>query len=78
MAARRFAGIIEQHGGKYHPFRMGILVSVYVAETDEQARAEMQRSAASSWATPKPGKSSTPAARLSPAVPRLCARSCGR
>jgi alkanesulfonate monooxygenase SsuD/methylene tetrahydromethanopterin reductase-like flavin-dependent oxidoreductase (luciferase family) len=40
MAAQRFAGIIKQHGGKYHPFRMGILLSVYVAETDEQAREE--------------------------------------
>lgn len=41
-AADRFAGIVEAHGGTYTPFRMGVLLSVYVAETDEQARAEAQ------------------------------------
>jgi alkanesulfonate monooxygenase SsuD/methylene tetrahydromethanopterin reductase-like flavin-dependent oxidoreductase (luciferase family) len=41
-AARRFADIIAQHGGSFHPFRMGLLLSVYVAETDDQARAESQ------------------------------------
>lgn len=41
-AAQRFADIIGQQGGTYHPFRMGLLLSVYVAETDEQARAESQ------------------------------------
>ena len=40
MAVERFAGIIAEHGGTYHPFRMGVLLSVYVAETDEQAKAE--------------------------------------
>ena len=121
LAAQRFAGIIKQHGGTYHPFRMGILLSVYVAETDEQAREEAhegvwyflknclkghlrregrpltsaracprprcaptrissrtRRSAASSSAMPKAGRSSTPAARSSPAAPRPCARGCGR
>jgi len=39
-AANRFADIIQAHGGKFHPFRMGILLSVYVSETDEQARDE--------------------------------------
>ena len=37
-----FAKVLEEHGDAYHPFRMGILMSVYVAETDEQARAESQ------------------------------------
>jgi len=41
-AAQRFADIIKAHGGTFHPFRMGILLSVYVAETDEQARAEAE------------------------------------
>jgi alkanesulfonate monooxygenase SsuD/methylene tetrahydromethanopterin reductase-like flavin-dependent oxidoreductase (luciferase family) len=40
LAAQRFAAIIKEHGGRFHPFRMGILLSVYVAETDEQAREE--------------------------------------
>ena len=35
-----FAKIIEAHGDVYDPFRMGILMSAYVAETDEQAHAE--------------------------------------
>ena len=39
-AAQRFADIIKQNGGKFDPWRMGILLSVYVSETDEQARAE--------------------------------------
>ncbi len=39
-AAQRFASVVEAEGGVYHPFRMGVLVSVYVAESDEQARAE--------------------------------------
>jgi alkanesulfonate monooxygenase SsuD/methylene tetrahydromethanopterin reductase-like flavin-dependent oxidoreductase (luciferase family) len=41
-AAQRFAEIIKSHGGKFDPFRMGILLSVYVSETDEQAKAESQ------------------------------------
>ena len=39
-AANRFADVIKAHGGTYHPFRMGVLLSVYVSETDESARAE--------------------------------------
>ena len=39
-AANRFADIIKSYGGKFHPFRMGILLSVYVSETDEQATEE--------------------------------------
>ncbi len=39
-AAQRFAEIIKSHGGKFEPWRMGILLSVYVSETDESARAE--------------------------------------
>jgi alkanesulfonate monooxygenase SsuD/methylene tetrahydromethanopterin reductase-like flavin-dependent oxidoreductase (luciferase family) len=39
-AAQRFADIIKSHGGKFDPWRMGILLSVYVSETDESARAE--------------------------------------
>jgi alkanesulfonate monooxygenase SsuD/methylene tetrahydromethanopterin reductase-like flavin-dependent oxidoreductase (luciferase family) len=42
IAAQRFAAIVRKHGGAYDPFRMGILLSVYVGETDEQARAEAQ------------------------------------
>ena len=41
-AGRRFAGIVEKHGGRYDAFKMGLLLSVYVAETDEQAHAESQ------------------------------------
>jgi alkanesulfonate monooxygenase SsuD/methylene tetrahydromethanopterin reductase-like flavin-dependent oxidoreductase (luciferase family) len=40
MAAERFAGVLAQHGAKYHPFRFGVLLSVYVSETDEQAKIE--------------------------------------
>jgi alkanesulfonate monooxygenase SsuD/methylene tetrahydromethanopterin reductase-like flavin-dependent oxidoreductase (luciferase family) len=39
-AAQRFAEIVGRHEQKFHPFRMGVLLSVYVAETDEQAKAE--------------------------------------
>jgi alkanesulfonate monooxygenase SsuD/methylene tetrahydromethanopterin reductase-like flavin-dependent oxidoreductase (luciferase family) len=42
QAAQRFAGVIKAHGGTYHPHRMGILLSVYVSETDEQAHEEAQ------------------------------------
>ena len=35
-----FAKILEQHGDRYHPFRMGILMSAYVGDTDAQAQAE--------------------------------------
>src|ERR671911_353382 len=37
-----FAQVIETHGDKYHPFRFGILMSTYVAETDQQAREECE------------------------------------
>ena len=40
MAVERFADRVEAHGGTFHPYRMGILLSVYVGESDEQARAE--------------------------------------
>ncbi len=40
QAAQKFAEIVRHHGGVFHPFRMGILLSVYVAESDEQAVAE--------------------------------------
>jgi alkanesulfonate monooxygenase SsuD/methylene tetrahydromethanopterin reductase-like flavin-dependent oxidoreductase (luciferase family) len=36
----RFAEAIRQFGGTYHPFRFGVLISVYVGETDEEARRE--------------------------------------
>jgi alkanesulfonate monooxygenase SsuD/methylene tetrahydromethanopterin reductase-like flavin-dependent oxidoreductase (luciferase family) len=39
-AARRFASVVEEQGDTYDPFRMGVLLSVYVAETDEQAHEE--------------------------------------
>ena len=35
-----FAKILEEHGDRYQPSRMGILMSAYVAETDAQAQAE--------------------------------------
>ncbi|MGE5306503.1 MAG: LLM class flavin-dependent oxidoreductase [Alphaproteobacteria bacterium] len=41
-AQQEFAAVLEQHGQRYHPFRFGILMSAYVAETDEQARAECE------------------------------------
>jgi len=36
----QFAAILEQHGDRYQPYRMGILLSAYVGETDAQAQAE--------------------------------------
>ena len=42
QAVKRFADVLETHGDKYQPSRMGLLMSVYVAETDEQARAEAE------------------------------------
>ena len=39
-ALQEFAKILEDAGSRYDPFRMGILMSAYVAETDEQARTE--------------------------------------
>jgi alkanesulfonate monooxygenase SsuD/methylene tetrahydromethanopterin reductase-like flavin-dependent oxidoreductase (luciferase family) len=35
-----FAKILEEHGDRYKPQRMGILMSAYVAEADAQAQAE--------------------------------------
>jgi alkanesulfonate monooxygenase SsuD/methylene tetrahydromethanopterin reductase-like flavin-dependent oxidoreductase (luciferase family) len=37
---QQFATVLEQHGDKYQPFRMGILMSAYVGDTDAQAQAE--------------------------------------
>ena len=42
MARERFAAVLTEHGDSYHPFRFGVLISVYVAETDEQARRESE------------------------------------
>lgn len=39
-ARTQFAKVLEAHGSSYHPFRMGILMSAHVAETDEQAEEE--------------------------------------
>ena len=39
-ARMQFAKVLEAHGSRYHPFRMGILMSAHVAETDEQAEEE--------------------------------------
>jgi alkanesulfonate monooxygenase SsuD/methylene tetrahydromethanopterin reductase-like flavin-dependent oxidoreductase (luciferase family) len=35
-----FAKILEEHGDRYRPERMGILMSAYVGDTDAQAQAE--------------------------------------
>jgi alkanesulfonate monooxygenase SsuD/methylene tetrahydromethanopterin reductase-like flavin-dependent oxidoreductase (luciferase family) len=37
---QQFASVLEQHGDRYQPFRMGILMSAYVGATDAQAQAE--------------------------------------
>jgi alkanesulfonate monooxygenase SsuD/methylene tetrahydromethanopterin reductase-like flavin-dependent oxidoreductase (luciferase family) len=39
-ARQEFTKILEDNGSRYDPFRMGILMSAYVSETDEQAREE--------------------------------------
>jgi alkanesulfonate monooxygenase SsuD/methylene tetrahydromethanopterin reductase-like flavin-dependent oxidoreductase (luciferase family) len=44
IAVERFAARVDAHGDFFHPYRMGILLSVYVGETDEQARAQSQES----------------------------------
>jgi alkanesulfonate monooxygenase SsuD/methylene tetrahydromethanopterin reductase-like flavin-dependent oxidoreductase (luciferase family) len=41
-AQQEFAAVLEKHGDKYQPFRFGILMSTYVAETDRQAREECE------------------------------------
>ena len=34
---------LAEHGAQYHPFRMGILLSAHVGETDAQAEEELAR-----------------------------------
>jgi alkanesulfonate monooxygenase SsuD/methylene tetrahydromethanopterin reductase-like flavin-dependent oxidoreductase (luciferase family) len=41
-AAERLGEILAAEGTPYHPYRMGILLSVHVAETDELARQEAE------------------------------------
>src|SRR5712692_6645160 len=41
-SALRFAEVMEEVGRTFHPRRMGLLLSVYVAETDEIARRESE------------------------------------
>jgi alkanesulfonate monooxygenase SsuD/methylene tetrahydromethanopterin reductase-like flavin-dependent oxidoreductase (luciferase family) len=41
-AARRFGEVVEEVGKTFHPRQMGLLFSVYVAETDEIARRESE------------------------------------
>jgi alkanesulfonate monooxygenase SsuD/methylene tetrahydromethanopterin reductase-like flavin-dependent oxidoreductase (luciferase family) len=41
-AQAQFAKILEEHGDTYHPYRMGILMSAYVGETDKTAQAEAE------------------------------------
>ena len=42
-STRRFEEIVGEVGGTFHPRRLGLLLSVYVAETDEIARAESEQ-----------------------------------
>ena len=41
-SAVRFSEIVEEVGKEFHPHKMGLLFSVYVAETDEIARKECE------------------------------------
>jgi len=41
-AQQQFAKVLEEHGDRYQPFRMGILMSAYVSETDAMAREECE------------------------------------
>jgi alkanesulfonate monooxygenase SsuD/methylene tetrahydromethanopterin reductase-like flavin-dependent oxidoreductase (luciferase family) len=41
-AQQQFAQVLAQHGDSYQPSRFGILLSVYVSESDEQAREECE------------------------------------
>src|SRR5262249_10002565 len=41
-AQQEFAAVLEKHGDRYQPFRFGILMSTYVAETGQQARDECE------------------------------------
>ena len=40
MAAKEYAAVMARNDKVYTPYHMGVLLSVYVAETDEQAREE--------------------------------------
>ncbi len=40
LAAKEFAAVMERNDKVYTPFHMGVLLSVYVSESDEQAREE--------------------------------------
>lgn len=42
MARERFAEVLQRHGDRYTPDRMGILMSTYVGETDEIAQRESE------------------------------------
>ena len=42
QARERFAEILKRNGDSYNPFRMGVLLSVYVGETDERAKEEAE------------------------------------
>jgi alkanesulfonate monooxygenase SsuD/methylene tetrahydromethanopterin reductase-like flavin-dependent oxidoreductase (luciferase family) len=42
QAKDQFTKVLEDHGHKYHPFRMGILLSTYVGEDDRSAREECE------------------------------------
>jgi alkanesulfonate monooxygenase SsuD/methylene tetrahydromethanopterin reductase-like flavin-dependent oxidoreductase (luciferase family) len=42
IAQERFSRTLEEYGDRYLPKRMGILMSTYVAETDERAQVEAQ------------------------------------
>jgi len=39
-ALDRYRAIVEEHGHEYHPHRAGLLLTVYVADSDQQAREE--------------------------------------
>ncbi len=41
-AREQFSKVLEDYGDTYHPFRMGILMSAYVSETDAQAKEECE------------------------------------
>ncbi len=41
-AREQFSKVLEDHGDSYQPYRMGILMSAYVSETDAQAREECE------------------------------------
>jgi len=60
----QFARILADPGDRFDPFRMGILLSAYVAETDAQARAEAKEGV---WYFLKNCLKGPPAARGPPA-----------